>query len=77
MTSFTHTTSKQTVYVLTHNTGLGGAKHSNWTIFIIVPVTSASSWQAGRHVEIRANVSAYTNTNENLTDQGNTDVQND
>lgn len=48
--------------------GLGGAKHSNWTIFVIVPVTSAPGWQAGRHVEIRANVSAYAETNnQNLT----------
>lgn len=47
---------------LTYETGLGGAKHSNWTIFIIVPVTSASSWQAGWHVEVRAKVSAYAKT---------------
>lgn len=50
----------------TYKTSLGGAKHSEWTIFVIIPVTSASSWQIGRHVEVGANVSAYTSTNETL-----------
>lgn len=60
---------------LTYKTGLCGAKHSNWTIFVVVPVTSASSWQAAWHVEIGANVTAYTNTNEKLTREENTQVQ--
>ena len=65
-----------TSYVLTYKSGLGGAEHSNWTIFIVVPVTSTSGWQAGRHVEVGANVSAYTNTNEDLTEEGNTQLKN-
>lgn len=83
MTSFTHTywftqyqNKSYCVWnVLTYKTGLGGAKHSNWTILIIVPVTSASGWQAGWHVEIRADVTAYTDTNENLRAEGNTNVK--
>lgn len=55
--------------VLTYETRLGGAKHGDWTILIIIPVTSASRWQAGWHVEIRANVSAYANTKEKLTEE--------
>lgn len=50
----------------TYKTSLGGAKHSEWTIFVIISMTSASSWQIGRHVEVGSNISAYTSTNETL-----------
>lgn len=50
---------------LTYKTGLSGPKHSNWTIFIIVPVSSAPSWKAGWHVEIGADISACTTRQQN------------
>lgn len=49
---------------LTNESGLGGAKHSDGTVFVVIPVTSTSSGQAGRHVEVGANVSAYATTEE-------------
>lgn len=52
---------------LTNESGLGGAKHSDRTIFVIVSVPSCSSGQAGRHVEVGANVSAYATTENSLT----------
>lgn len=30
--------------VRTYKSGLGGAEHSNWTVFVVVPVTTAPGW---------------------------------
>lgn len=49
---------------LTNESGLSGAKHSDGTVFVVIPVTSTSSGEAGRHVEVGANESAYATTEE-------------
>lgn len=49
---------------LTNESGLSGAKHSDGTVFVVIPVSSTSSGEAGRHVEVGANESAYATTGE-------------
>lgn len=52
---------------LTNKSSLRGSKHSDGTVFVVIPLTSNSSGQAGWHVEVGANESAYATTEESLT----------
>lgn len=52
---------------LTDESGLGGAKHGDGTVFVVVSLSSPSSRQAGWHVKVGANVSAYATAEDSLT----------
>lgn len=52
---------------LTNKSSLRGSKHSDGTVFVVIPLTSNSSGQVGWHVEVGANESAYATTEESLT----------